>query len=179
MLLLLVVGCRGETPPPAAPPPPSVRERAAPQAPAAPEATGEAAPVLPAEVRAEYESAKDGVRSQDYRRAQAHLEKAVELLPDFTEGWYNLGATYTRLAILAAQESGRDEALAFFNQAVDAKRKARDLMDQGRFYVYLSEAEQSQVRDDVAKALEDVDDVRADEASLLTALRIWGNVEPQ
>jgi tetratricopeptide (TPR) repeat protein len=176
----VAAACRGTEPPRPSPP----RARPLTTAPesssedAAEDAAEDTSPSFSAEVRAEYEQAKDAVRAQDYRRAQAHLEKTVALLPDFTEGWYNLGATYAHLAIVAAQESGRDEALAYFRQAVDAKRTARDLMDQGRWYVYLAEEEQTQVRGDVEKALEDADAVLADEASLLIALRIWAGEAP-
>lgn len=129
---------------------------------------------LPPPVRAVYEEAKQAVRVGDYEAARVSLEEAVRLLPDFTEGWYNLGATFTHLAIRAASQGADADAGRLFRQAVESKRTSRDLMNRERWYVYKSPGEQQQVRSDVDAGLEDAEEVLANEASLLAALRLWG-----
>ena len=128
---------------------------------------------LAADARTAYEDAKRAVSARDYGAAQARLQEAVSAQPDFTEGWYNLGATQVHLAIQAARDGRDGEAVQLFRQAVESKRTARGLMEQKRWYVYLRAAEQDQVRSDVDQGLEDADEVLADEQSLLAALRLW------
>jgi len=132
---------------------------------------------LGVQARAAYERAKEEHERGDLAAMQGALEEAVRLQSDFTEGWYNLGACRANRALEAIRSEDEAGALGLFRSAVDAKRKARDLMDQGVWYVYLTEQEQQQVREDVEAALEDADEVLGDEASLLAAMRIMAGGE--
>ncbi|MBI2264437.1 MAG: hypothetical protein HYU64_04615, partial [Armatimonadetes bacterium] len=120
---------------------------------------------------ADYKKAIDAVQAEQYEEAQALLEKAVSQNSEFTEAWYNLGATRGVLAVIAAHENNDSAALHYFREAVAAKRRAKDLMDQGKF-VFYNKSQQDEVRSDVEHALEDADEVMGDERSLLIALRI-------
>lgn len=149
--------------------------RGGPQAPASPVRRETAPP--PAEgldhrARAAYESAKGHYSRGDLAAMQQALEQAVKHQPDFTEGWYNLGACQSNRALETIREGDEEGALAFFRAAVESKKRARELMEQGVWYVYLTGQEQEQVRADVEAALEDADAVLEDEASLLAALRL-------
>jgi hypothetical protein len=128
---------------------------------------------LSAEAYEAYEAGKHSIRAGDLAGGHQHLKAAVEAQPDFTEGWYNLGATTSRLAIEAAGSGRDDEALALFRESVDQKRRAQELIDQGKWFVYTTASDQETVRSDLGHALEDADAVLADEASLLAALRLW------
>ena len=121
---------------------------------------------------AAYERAKGDHSRGDLAAMQESLEQAVRYQPDFTEAWYNLGACRGNRALEAIRAEDEAGALELFRSAVEAKRKAKALMDQEVWYVYLTEQEQQQVRDDVEAALEDADAVMADEASLLAAMRL-------
>ena len=122
--------------------------------------------------RAAYESAKGDYTRGDLAAMQKSLEQALKFQPDFTEAWYNLGACRGNRALEAIRAEDEGGALALFRSAVDAKRKAKELMDQGVWYVYLTSAEQEQTREDVEAALEDADAVLDDEESLLAAMRL-------
>jgi hypothetical protein len=130
-------------------------------------------PGLSRDVLYAYQSAIQAVRASSLDEARNLLKMAVELQPDFTEAWYNLGATTSRLAMAAAAESRDQEALALFREAVQEKRRAQALIDEGKWFVYKTREEQDQVISDLRHALEDADAVMADEASLLAAMRIW------
>lgn len=169
---VLVSGCRAQDPAPA--PPPEARPEpdgaGASAAPVSSETvTGD---VLPAEAFTAYDAARAAVRARNYDEAKRQFLIAVQVEPDFTEAWYNLGATNGVLSLAEAGAGGDAEAVALFREGVEAKKRARDLIDQGKWFVYKTEAEQSQVKDDLRHALEDADDVLADEPSLLVALRL-------
>lgn len=118
----------------------------------------------------DYEAAKDAVAASDWRRAVASLERATAVNDECAEYWYNLGAAQANLAVFVVHED-EGEAIQRFRESVDSKRRARDLMDQGRFQFY-DESAQAQVRSDVENALEGVDELLADESLLVTALRM-------
>ncbi len=120
-----------------------------------------------------YQAAILAVRGENLDEARDLLKQAVELQPDFTEGWYNLGATTSRLAMAAAVDARDQEALDLFREAVEEKRRAQALIDEGKWFVYTTREEQDQVIFDLRHALEDADAVMADEASLLAAMRLW------
>jgi tetratricopeptide (TPR) repeat protein len=137
-----------------------------------PQAAEPSAKGLDRRALAAYENAKGDYLRGDLAAMQKSLEQAVQHQADFTEGWYNLGACRGNRALEAIRTEDEQGALALFRAAVDAKRKAKDLMDQGVWFVYLTEAEQQQVRDDVEAALEDAEAVLEDEESLLAAMRL-------
>jgi tetratricopeptide (TPR) repeat protein len=162
LLAILALGaCRR-----AAAPPPS----AAASSPSSAAAAGDLRP-LAAEARRDYQEAQRLVYVGNLEEAQAALERAVAAQPDFTEGWYNLGATYSSLAVREAGEGHDATALELVKKAVSAKNRARELMGSEAWFLY-DERQRQTVREDVAHALEDADAVLADPASLLVALRL-------
>jgi hypothetical protein len=127
-------------------------------------------PLAP-EVRALYREAQGFVTAGNLDQARATLERAVTAEPDFTEAWYNLGATYSTLSVQDAGRGANGTALSLFRQAVAAKERARSLMGQGKWFLY-REREREIVRHDVEEALRDSESVMADEGTLLIALRM-------
>ena len=119
-----------------------------------------------------YQEAKRYIHANDLRGAVTALQRAIAQNPDFTEAYYQLGAAKTNLAI---EEVRRDEraAIELFREGVEAKKEARRLMDQNKYYVW-TERQRSQARVDVRDALRDVDAVLADEPSLIAALKTYG-----
>lgn len=123
-------------------------------------------------VKDAYAAAIQNVRNNDLEAAEANLKKAVSLKPDFTEAWYNMGATQTFIAMSLAKDGKDREAIAKFREAVDSKKKSKSLMDQNIWYVY-KETEQENVLSDVREALRDVDELLANEEMLLLVLKIY------
>lgn len=119
-----------------------------------------------------YEAAKRSVFAGDLDEARGHFTEATDAQPDFTEAWYNMGAATSRLSIAAAGAGEDQRALALFREAVSQKRRARALIDEGKWFVYTKVEEQEQVISDLQHALEEADAVMADDDSLLTALRM-------
>lgn len=119
----------------------------------------------------QYDEAIQAVWSNRYEDAKNLLEQTVAQNAEFTEAWYNLGATYGVLAVIAAHAGEDSRAISLFRQAVEAKKKAKALMDQGKFVFYNAD-QQATVKHDVEKALEDADEVLANEETLLMALRM-------
>ncbi|HEX6736723.1 MAG TPA: hypothetical protein VF310_00490 [Vicinamibacteria bacterium] len=126
---------------------------------------------LPPDVAEPYRAAREAVRRRDHAEARRLLQTAVGLMPDFTEGWYNLGAASSHLAVEAAGRGEDQAALAFFREGLDAKRRADGLIREGRWLIY-NPQQQEQVKSDLAHALEDADEVAANEEALLAALRL-------
>ncbi len=133
-------------------------------------------PALNPQARAAYERARTEHQQGKVAAMQSSLEEAVRYQPDFTEAWYNLGACRANRALQSIRADDEAAALEFFRTAVEAKRKAQGLMEQGVWFVYLTESEQGQVREDVDSALEDADEVMEDEAALLQAMRLWADL---
>jgi len=119
-----------------------------------------------------YEHAKDAVYQSDLTRAESDLSNAVRIKPDFTEAWYNLGATQARIAINLTREHHEHDAVLMFRKGVGSKKKARDLMIQGKWFEYEGQ-DRIQVRNDVEMALADADEVINDDVSLIKALWLW------
>jgi hypothetical protein len=123
-------------------------------------------------VKDSYEAAKHGVKINDLVSAEFNLKKAVSFKPDFTEAWYNLGATQANLSMELAKENKNKEAISKFKEAVDSKKRAKELMDKNSWFIY-KEDEQKNVRSDVENALADVDETIANEETLLMLLKTW------
>jgi len=119
-----------------------------------------------------YQEAKRSIQASDLRSAVTALQRAIAQNPDFTEAYYQLGAAKTNLAI---EEVRRDEhaAVELFREGVEAKKEARRLMNQSKYYVW-DERQRAQARIDLREALRDVDAVLADEPSLIAALKTYG-----
>jgi len=122
-----------------------------------------------------YEHAKDAVYESDLTRAESDLSNAVRIKPDFTEAWYNLGATQARMAINLTREHREHEAVLMFRTAVESKKRARELMIQEKWFEYEGQ-QRTQVRYDVEQALADADEVIHYDASLIKALWLWAGV---
>jgi Tfp pilus assembly protein PilF len=118
-----------------------------------------------------YQAARAAVRRGDYAEARQQLLAAVAAKPDFTEAWYNLGASYGMLAIEAAAVGEDSRAIEYFREAVEAKRRAEALIGEGKWFLY-GPKEQAQTIADLKEGLKDADEVLADERSLLMALRL-------
>lgn len=137
----------------------------APPDPARPQAT----PTDPA-LRA-YAEAKQHVASGDLESARTALTQAVAKDPQFAEAWYQLGATETNLAIETVNaDEGR--AVQLFREGVDHKRTAEGLMRQGAYRVW-TPAQQEEAWSDLQQGLEGVDELLADDETLVTVLRMY------
>jgi len=123
-----------------------------------------------------YEHAKDAVYQSDLERAESDLSNAVSIKPDFTEAWYNLGATQANRAIELTRQHHEHDAVIMFKKAVESKKRSRELMIQGKWFEYEGQ-ERTQVRSDVEHALADADEVINDEASLIKALWLWADAK--
>lgn len=118
-----------------------------------------------------YYEAKRCVGADDLEGAKAALLRATELDPQFAEAWYQLGATESNLAIRTVNY---DESLAvqLFRDGVDHKRTAGDLMRAGATRVW-TPPQLSQAADDLEQGLEGVDELLADEALLISTLKLY------
>lgn len=118
-----------------------------------------------------YEQAKGYVNAGDLEGARGALGRAVELDPQFAEAWYQLGATETNLAIqtVYADESA---AVQLFRDGVDHKRNAQSLMRQGSYRVW-TRSQQDEAWYDLQQGLDGVDELLADEALLISALKMY------
>lgn len=123
------------------------------------------------EAMAAYERSRGEYQRGELGATQASLEEAVRIQDDFTEAWYNLGACRGNRALNAIRGGDEAAALSLFRAGVEAKRRARDLMADGVWYVYFTAGEQRQMREEVEASLEDADAVLEDEAALLAAMR--------
>lgn len=130
-------------------------------------------PEVPAEAMEAYDHAKDAVYESNLIEAEKLLKKAVELKPDFTEAWYNLGATQSRLAILAMKQQDEKTSVQYFHAGVESKKKSRELMIQHKWFEY-NEEQQAQTRADVEQALSNADELLLpqNESTLIQALKI-------
>ena len=132
---------------------------------------------IPAEAWKYYEDAKEAVYNSDLARAEKDLAGAVRVKPDFTEAWYNLGATQANIAIDIIRHDGSESAaVRKFREGVDSKKKARELMIQGKWFEYQGE-QRTQTRYDVEQALEYADETLANEPALIDAMRMWAGKE--
>jgi hypothetical protein len=115
------------------------------------------------------QAARQSMWDGDSRTAVTELRLATGALLDCPEYGYNLGAAQANLAIevVHAIES---EALGLSGESGEAKRRALQLMDEGRRR-FDDEAEQERVRLDAEMGLEGADEILENEEALLAALR--------
>lgn len=140
---------------------------------AAPAATAPPHPAIPQQAWLAYEDARTAVYLRDYARAERDFLLAVQLQPDFTEAWYNLGATQANMAIELVNYSER-AAVDKYHDAVNSKKTARSLMMDDKWFVYTGD-ERTEVRYDVEQALEYSDEIASHEAELVEALHLWAS----
>lgn len=134
-------------------------------------------PEIPPDAYNAYQAAKAAVRSGNMNEARNQLSLAASIKPDFTEAWYNLGAATMGLSIEEMRAGRESESVALMREAVAAKKRAQQLIDEGKWFIYKTPAEQEQVKSDLANALKDADEVMADEASLIAAIKLWAMVQ--
>lgn len=131
-------------------------------------------PDVPPRAMQAYDEAKAAVWESKLALAQDLLKEAVDLKPDFTEAWYNLGATQTRLAIAAAESNDDALAVKLFRDGVGSKKRARELMIQNKWFEYVDD-ERIRARSDAENALQYADETLANEAMLLNVLKHWND----
>lgn len=120
---------------------------------------------------ADYEAAKGLIYNGDLDGAIVRLESAVRLTYDFGEGWYQLGAAQANRAVeLVDYDEGR--ALSLLHASIDNKRRARDLLIAGASRVWTAD-EKAQALADVEEGLRDADELLANDALALAALRLY------
>jgi len=118
-----------------------------------------------------YAEAKNYVIGGNLDSAREALNRAVAADPQFAEAWYQLGATETNMAIEAVN-ADEDRAVQLFRDGVDHKRTAEGLMRQGAYRVW-TPPQQEEAWNDLQQGLEGVDELLADEATLVQALRMY------
>ena len=141
------------------------------ESPAAPAPEAAPAPLPSDPALAAYEQAKRQVASGDLVAACSSLERAIAADPRFAEAYYQLGAAETNLAVRTVDADER-RAVQLFRSGVDHKRTAELLMRQGSYRVW-NPAQQQEAWNDLQQAMEGVDDLLADEATLVQALRVY------
>jgi hypothetical protein len=146
-----LTGCgKGSSPPPPAPAPAAI-------------------PVQRAEI-AGVGTYREALATQDSEETLRLLEQAVRANPHLAEAWYELG----RLKVKRAPDIVKTDelqAIATFREGLEAEKEASRLLDAGKVVVW-TPAEQDQAREMLARDLVNVDEVLADQESLLTALRM-------
>jgi|CXWL01.1.fsa_nt_gi hypothetical protein len=119
----------------------------------------------------DYEAAKGLIYNGDLEGAIVRLESAVRLTYDFGEGWYQLGAAQANRAVeLVNYDEGR--ALGLLHASIDNKRRARDLLNAGSSRIWTAD-EKAQALADVEEGLRDADELLANDALALAALRMY------
>ncbi len=103
----------------------------------------------------DYNAGIDAFKLRDYARARERFEQAIALNPDFSEAVLYLSTTRTRLAREAALAGHKKEAAALWRQSVADRRRAKELMDEGKFFVSVG-AEQESAKQEVARSLASV-----------------------
>lgn len=120
--------------------------------------------------RANYETAKQAVIGNDLDKAIDYYSRAIDDEPDFLEAYYNRGSAQMRLALDAATRDDRATALEHFRSGVKDKQRSKELMSEGRWFIYKSEQDQAEVRFHVDEGLQDIDQILADEDFAFRAL---------
>lgn len=128
-------------------------------------------PDVPQEAMDAYDHGRGAVYEKDFLRAKGFFEKAIEIKPDFTEAWYNLGLTQVQMAIDTAHLSDDQGAIDLFQNAIVSKRKSKDLMNEGKWFVY-NEQQQEKAKKEVEMAIRESDDFMDDQNTIITALKV-------
>ncbi|MHC4606335.1 MAG: hypothetical protein ACYTAF_05325 [Planctomycetota bacterium] len=80
-----------------------------------------------------------GVKAADTDRLEEAVEfflQATKKNPEFTEAWYGLGSCRFRLAVRAAKEGRRKDAVELFWTSVDDKLTSMELATGKKFFVW-------------------------------------------
>ena len=124
-----------------------------------------AAPVQKAEI-AGVRTYREALAAQDGEETLRLLEQAVRANPRLAEAWYELG----RLKVKRAPDvvkSDELQAIAMFREGLESEKEASRLLDAGQVAVW-TPAEQDQARETLARDLVNIDEVLADQVSLLS-----------
>ena len=121
----------------------------------------------------DYDDAREAVAANELKRAVASLQRAVAANGECAEYWYNLGAAQANLAIATVNDSESD-AVRIFGESVDSKRRALELMNEGKFQFYDAD-EQAQVKRDAEMGLMNAEEVLRDPVALATALKMYAD----
>lgn len=105
----------------------------------------------------DYNAGCRAMDAKNYDEARRLFEKSVAANAEFAEAWYRLCAAKEQQARKAAADRKDDEAVKTFQSSVEDLRKAKALMDQGKF-VGTDPAERGPVVQRVAKELQDRED---------------------
>lgn len=101
----------------------------------------------------EYNEGVKALQAKNYEEAKTKFEKAIAANPDIAEAWYNLGASKVYLAKKAADADKKEEALKLFRSGIEDKKKALQLMKQGKFVAYSEKGEQDRLIKECEDAL--------------------------
>ena len=104
----------------------------------------------------DYNAGIDEFKGRDYARACERFEKAVAANPEFSEACVYLSTSQVRLAREAALAGRKKEAAALWRQSVASRRRAKTLMDEGKFCVSEGEA-QERARRDVTRVVASIE----------------------
>ena len=104
----------------------------------------------------DYNAGLDAFKLRDHGRARERFEQAVAANPDFSEAHLYLSTARTRLSRQAALAGRTTEAAALWRQSVADRRRAKELMDAGKFFVSQG-AEQESAKREVERSLASVD----------------------
>jgi tetratricopeptide (TPR) repeat protein len=113
---------------------------------------------------------REALAAQDMEETLRLLEQAVRANPHLAEAWYELG----RLKVKRAPDVVKTDelqAIAMFREGLESEREASRLLDEGRPAVW-TPAQEEEAREVLARDLQNVGEVLADQESLLNALRM-------
>ena len=99
------------------------------------------------------------------------FEMALKKEPELPEAWYGLGVAKERKARRLAAKKEDDAALKLYYESVEDKRKARELMSDGKAKLWTAKRF-DEARSDIDATLYQVDDVGVDEDALLRDMHI-------
>jgi len=113
---------------------------------------------------------RQGLAATDTEESLRLLHEAVHANPHLAEAWYAIGRLKLKLApdIVKTDEL---HGVRMFREGLEAEREALALLDAGKLTVW-NQAEEEQAREALARDLQNVDEVMADQESLLAALRL-------
>ena len=127
----------------------------------------------------DYNKGVEAGRAGSYGSAVEHYTAAIAANPEFTEAWYNRGNAELHLAWEAALAKRDADAAKFWRACTADKKKAKELMDRGVFFV-LPEGEREAVKAQAAKTvskLEVLEKLQPDDAVIANALRVMPEPE--
>lgn len=105
----------------------------------------------------EFGKGNECIQRRDYAGARAHFEKCLSQNADFSEAAACLGMSKIWLAKQCVEANRDDEGVSLWRSGIEDLRRAKSLMDQGRFVALQEAGERNRMRDRVAEMLKDTD----------------------